>query len=208
MPDTREEGDLPVTVQVNKNAGIIYAASENDFDLIASNIEEIIQKANIVTEKVTLKTVITVAVTPFKGALKQLANLSIKDISPKTNELAFQKQILEEAKKGKYAIDVSDVTNMEEMQAVVNAAVETGSPAIVSINENLVDNEKFPYIVDMIKAAVKKHPYVKIAMHLSNGTDVEKIKKAIDLGFTSVGINSYSEELKDVVNYAHARGAS
>ena len=64
-------------------------------------------------------------------------------------------------------------------------------------------------------AAVEDNPDIPVVMHLDHGDNLETVKKAIELGFTSVMIDASAENFennikitKEVVDYAHNFGVS
>ncbi|MCL2388996.1 MAG: class II fructose-1,6-bisphosphate aldolase [Elusimicrobia bacterium] len=136
--------------------------------------------------------------------------------------LATTKQILEEAQKKGYGVGAYNVNNMEQIQAIMEAAEETKSPVIIQASRGALKYANFTYLGYLMKAAVIEHPNIPVAMHLDHGNSLESAIKAIDLGFTSVMIDgslmedgktpsdyAYNVKVtKSVVDYAHARGVS
>lgn len=138
------------------------------------------------------------------------------------------KQILDEALKGGYGVGAYNVNNMEQMQAIAAAARDTQSPLIVQASKGALEYTSFTYLKHLIQAAVEESPGIPVAMHLDHGPDLDTVKKAIDLGFTSVMIDGsldYSKKTdkgshparsfednvavtKEVVDYAHSFGVS
>ena len=136
--------------------------------------------------------------------------------------LATTKQILNEALKKGYGVGAYNVNNMEQIQAIMEAAEETKSPVIIQASRGALKYASFTYLAYLMKAAVIEHPNIPVAMHLDHGNSLESAKKAIELGFTSVMIDgslledgktpsdyAYNVKVtKSVVDYAHARGVS
>lgn len=132
------------------------------------------------------------------------------------------KQILDEAKKKGYGVGAYNVNNMEQIQAIMEAAKETQSPVIIQASRGALKYSNFTYLGYLMKAAVIENPDIPVAMHLDHGNSLESAKKAIELGFSSVMIDGslmedgktpstydYNVEVtKSVVEYAHARGVS
>ena len=116
------------------------------------------------------------------------------------------------AMKGGYAIPAFNFNNMEQLQAIVMAAVETQSPVILQVSAGARKYASHGYLVAMVKAAAEETG-LPIALHLDHGPDFETCKACIDGGFTSVMIDGshlpYEENValtKQVVDYAHAHG--
>ncbi|MDR2860867.1 MAG: ketose-bisphosphate aldolase [Elusimicrobiota bacterium] len=136
--------------------------------------------------------------------------------------LVSGKQILDEAKKKGYGVGAYNVNNMEQIQAIMAAAKETGSPVIIQASRGALKYSNFTYLGYLMKAAVIENPDIPVAMHLDHGNSLESAKKAIELGFSSVMIDGslmedgktastydYNVEVtKSVVEFAHARGVS
>lgn len=132
------------------------------------------------------------------------------------------KQILDEALKKGYGVGAFNVNNMEQIQAIMEAAQETKSPVIIQASRGALKYSNFTYLGYLMKAAVIENPDIPVAMHLDHGNSLESAKKAIELGFSSVMIDGslmedgktpstydYNVEVtKSVVEYAHARGVS
>ncbi|MCC6444778.1 MAG: ketose-bisphosphate aldolase [Armatimonadetes bacterium] len=142
--------------------------------------------------------------------------------------LVPMKQILDEAKKGGYGVGAYNVNNMEQIQAIMQAARETQSPLIIQASKGALEYTSFTYLKHLMMAAAEENPDLPIALHLDHGPDLETVKKAIDIGFTSVMIDGsldYSKKTdsgshpartfednirvtKEVVDYAHACGVT
>ncbi|MBM3335549.1 fructose-bisphosphate aldolase class II [Candidatus Sumerlaeota bacterium] len=136
--------------------------------------------------------------------------------------LVPMRQILEEAAKGNYGVGAFNVNNMEQIQAIVEAAKETRSPVIIQASRGALKYSRMIYLRNLILAAAEESPDIPIAMHLDHGNSLATCKQAIALEFTSVMIDaslhedgkaiaSYEynvETTRSVVEYAHARGVT
>lgn len=141
--------------------------------------------------------------------------------------LVTSKAILEASlqgfKNGKpFAIGAYNVNNMEQAQGIMKAAKESMSPVILQMSRGALKYAEDKYLRNIIMAAAELNPEIPIAMHLDHGNSMETVKRAIDLGFTSVMIDgSLMEDSKtpstfeynvkvtsEVVKYAHDRGVS
>ena len=136
---------------------------------------------------------------------------------------AIMETSLQAFKKGTpFAIGAYNVNNMEQMQGIMTAAQETKSPVIVQVSRGALKYAQDLYLVNIIKAGAELNPEVPLAIHLDHGNSFETVKRAIDLGFTSVMIDgSLMEDSKtpstfeynvkvtaEVVKYAHDLGVS
>ena len=119
------------------------------------------------------------------------------------------------AVKGGYAIPAFNFNTMEQMQAIVQAAVETESPVIMQVSKGARNYANATILRYMAQGAVE---YAKelgcakpeIVLHLDHGDSFEICKDCIDMGFSSVMIDGshlpYEENValtKKVVEYAH-----
>jgi len=136
--------------------------------------------------------------------------------------LVPMRQILEEAAKGGYGVGAFNVNNMEQIQAIVEAAKETKSPVIIQASRGALKYSRMIYLRNLIAAAVEESPEIPIVMHLDHGNSLKACKEAIALGFSSVMIDasltedgktvaSYDYNIKTtraVVDYAHSLGVT
>jgi len=132
------------------------------------------------------------------------------------------RQLLDEASKGGYGVGAFNVNNMEQIQAIMEAAQETKSPVIIQASRGArkYTNDRFLY--HLMMAAVELYPEIPVALHQDHGNSPETCKSAIEMGFTSVMMDgslmadgktpsSYEYNVKvtrEVVEVAHARGVS
>ena len=117
--------------------------------------------------------------------------------------------------KGGYAIPAFNFNNMEQLQAIIKASVETKSPVILQVSKgarNYANQTLLRYMAEGAVAYAKElgceHP--EIVLHLDHGDSFELCKSCVDLGFSSVMIDGshlpYEENValtKKVVEYAH-----
>ncbi|MEA3476129.1 MAG: class II fructose-bisphosphate aldolase [Candidatus Cloacimonadota bacterium] len=113
-----------------------------------------------------------------------------------------------------YAIPAYNFNNMEQLQAIITACVETASPVILQISKGAreyANQTMLQYMaqgaIEMMKTLGKPVP---IALHLDHGDSFELCKSCIESGFSSVMIDGsalpYEENValtKKVVDYAH-----
>ena len=136
-------------------------------------------------------------------------------VSYKKLGLVNTKKMFAKAVKGGYAIPAFNFNTMEQMQAIVQAAVETKSPVIMQVSKGARKYANPTILRYMAEGAVQyakelgcKKP--QIVLHLDHGDSFETCKSCIDSGFSSVMIDGSSLPFKDnikltkkVVNYAH-----
>ncbi len=122
-------------------------------------------------------------------------------------------EMFKKAYEGGYAIGAFNVNNMEIVQGITEAAGELNSPLILQVSAGARKYAKHNYLVKLVEAALMEND-IPIALHLDHGDTFELCKSCIDGGFTSVMIDgshhSFEDNIaltKQVVEYAHARGA-
>jgi fructose-bisphosphate aldolase, class II len=103
--------------------------------------------------------------------------------------LVNMKVLLENAEYDNYGVGAFSVANMEMIMGVIQAAQELNSPAILQIAQVRLPYSPLHLIGPMMVAAAERAT-VPIAVHFDHGTDLEAIKQALDLGFTSVMIDA------------------
>jgi 6-phospho-5-dehydro-2-deoxy-D-gluconate aldolase len=127
------------------------------------------------------------------------------------------KEMLLKAKKEKYAVGQFNINNLESALAFLQAAEEERAPIILAASDRLVDYlGGFKTIVGMVKGLIEEMEIsVPVALHLDHGMSVDRCKKAIDAGFTSVMIDGSHYPIeeniamtKQVVEYAYSRQVS
>ena len=133
--------------------------------------------------------------------------------------LVNTKDMFAKAMAGKYAIPAYNFNNMEQMQAIIQACVETKSPVILQVSKGArAYADKF-ILRNMARGAVEyAHELgcdIPIVLHLDHGPSFEVAKDCIDNGFSSVMIDGshlpYEENValtKQVCDYAHQFGVT
>jgi fructose-bisphosphate aldolase class II len=130
---------------------------------------------------------------------------------------------LQAYKAGKpFAVGAYNVNNMEQMQGIMKAAKETQSPVIVQVSRGALKYAEDKYLRNIIMAGVEINSEIPVAVHLDHGNNFDSVKRAIELGFTSVMIDgslledsktpsdfAYNVKItREVVQYAHDRGVT
>jgi len=129
--------------------------------------------------------------------------------------LVNTREMFAKAVKGGYAIPAFNFNNMEQMQAIVMASVETSSPVILQVSKGARNYANGTILRYMAQGAVEyakelgcKAP--QLVLHLDHGDSFETCKSCVDSGFSSVMIDGsslpYDENValtKKVVDYAH-----
>jgi len=100
--------------------------------------------------------------------------------------LVSLRQLLDHAAENGYGIPAFNVNNLEQVQAVMSAADEVGSPVILQASAGARKYAGEPFVKHLILAAVEQWPHIPLVMHQDHGQSPEICKGAIDLGFSSV----------------------
>ena len=133
------------------------------------------------------------------------------------NKLVNMCEMLKKAHDGHYAVPQFNINNLEWVSAILDECEALKSPVILGVSEGAMRYMGgFDTIVGMVEGYIKDNNItVPVALHVDHGSSVEVCKKAIDAGFTSVMIDASHYDLetnikitKEVVDYAHAHGAS
>jgi fructose-bisphosphate aldolase, class II len=128
--------------------------------------------------------------------------------------LVTLKEILAMADKGNFAVGAFNSPTLESARAALEAAEELGAPIILSHAE--VHFEVTPIeIMGPILVKLAEEASVPVTVHLDHGSSLESVKKAINLGFSSVMIDAshkpYEENVsivQEVVEFAHMHNIS
>ncbi|MFM2400339.1 MAG: hypothetical protein RL341_2496 [Pseudomonadota bacterium] len=136
--------------------------------------------------------------------------------------LVSMRQLLDHAAENGYGIPAFNVNNLEQVQAIMEAAKDVDAPVIMQASAGARKYAGEAFLRNLISAAVETYPSVPIVMHQDHGQSPAICKGAIDLGFSSVmmdgsleadgkSIASYDYNVnvtKTVVDMAHAIGVT
>ncbi|XP_031281953.1 uncharacterized protein LOC116140467 [Pistacia vera] len=113
--------------------------------------------------------------------------------------LSSTKELLINADQGKYAVGAFNVYNMEGVEAVVAAAEEERSPAILQIHPSALKEGGIPLVACCISAAERAS--VPITVHFDHGNSKQELMEALELGFDSVMADGSHLPFKDNILY-------
>ena len=134
--------------------------------------------------------------------------------------LVSMRELLDHAATNGYGIPAFNVNNLEQVQAIMEAAKEVGAPVIMQASAGARKYAGEGFLKYLIQAAVESYPTIPVVMHQDHGQSPEVCQGAINLGFSSVmmdgslmadgkTIASYDynvEVTRKVVDMAHATG--
>lgn len=137
-------------------------------------------------------------------------------VSYKSLGLMNTRAMFAKAVSGGFAIPAYNFNNMEQMQAILMACVETQSPVILQVSAGARKYANQTLLRYMAQGAVEYAKEISggkgvpICLHLDHGPDFDTCKSCVDMGFSSVMIDGSHhpyeknvEETKKVVEYAH-----
>lgn len=123
-------------------------------------------------------------------------------------------EVLIDAKKNKYAVGLFNTVNLEMAKGVLAAAEESQSPVIIGTAEVLLPFSSLEELASMLIPLAEKAK-VPVVLHYDHGLTLDRIHKAISLGFTSVmydcSTKSFDEnchEVANMVEFAHSHNVT
>jgi len=132
------------------------------------------------------------------------------------------RKVLDHAAANNYGVAAFNVNNMEQIQAIMEAAKETDSPVIVQASRGARSYSQDAYLRHLMLAAAELYPQIPTVMHQDHGNSPATCVSAIENGFTSVMMDGSLKEdgktpadydynvkvTSEVVKLAHAKGVS
>lgn len=119
---------------------------------------------------------------------------------------------IQKAHREQWALGQFNISNLEVLQAIVDAASESHSPVIVGVSMGSLRHIRLPYLAGLVtgaKAAAKS----PVFFHLDHGADFAAVKACIEIGFDSVMLDASRATMtenirlvREVVAYAHPLG--
>ncbi|XAR63972.1 Fructose-bisphosphate aldolase [Bertholletia excelsa] len=109
------------------------------------------------------------------------------------------KELLLNAQKGGYAVGAFNVYNLEGVEAVVAAAEEEQSPAILQIHPSALRQGGIPLVACCISAAEQAN--VPITVHFDHGNSKQELIEVLELEFDSVMVDGSHLPFKDNISY-------
>jgi tagatose 1,6-diphosphate aldolase GatY/KbaY len=122
------------------------------------------------------------------------------------------REIMLEAAKDKYAVGAFNITNLIQMEAVIEAAIDKNAPLIVQTS---VKPSKFlgRHVLVAIYRTLAESAPIPICLHLDHCTDIDYCKQCAEAGYTNIMIDASKQpfeenirQTKEVVDFCHAMG--
>ncbi|CAN5370024.1 fructose-bisphosphate aldolase class II [soil metagenome] len=118
--------------------------------------------------------------------------------------IVSMRQLLDHAAENGYGLPAFNVNNLEQVQAIMEAAKEVNSPVIMQASAGARKYAGGDFLKHLILAAIETYPEIPVVMHQDHGQSPEICKGAIDLGFSSVMMDgSLHADGKNVADYQY-----
>src|SRR6185295_13406579 len=130
---------------------------------------------------------------PRSGRREHIHLLSGKDAMA----LISLKQLLDHAAEHAYGLPAFNVNNMEQIQAIMQAAEAVDSPVILQASAGARSYAGEPFLRHLVLAAVEQYPQIPVCLHQDHGASPAVCQASIRSGFTSVMMDgSLKEDMK------------
>ena len=114
------------------------------------------------------------------------------------------RQLLDHAAEHGYGVPAFNVNNLEQIQAIMQAAQKTDSPVILQASAGARKYAGEPFLRKMVEAAAEMYPDIPIVMHQDHGASPAVCMQSIRSGFTSVMMDgSLREDAKTPASYEY-----
>lgn len=128
--------------------------------------------------------------------------------------LVSSHEVLRAARAGRYAVPGFDCVEDVMVRTVLETAESLRSPVFIMCLEPDLRGAGWHYVSGLVRA-VAPHHAIPIVLHMDHATDLETIRRALDLGFTSVMIDGsglpFDQNVaitRAAAEMAHAAGAA
>ncbi|HWA13976.1 MAG TPA: class II fructose-bisphosphate aldolase, partial [Burkholderiales bacterium] len=116
--------------------------------------------------------------------------------------LISMRQLLDHAAENSYGVPAFNVNNLEQIQAIMQAADETNSPVIMQASAGARKYAGEPFLRHLILGAVEMYPHIPVVMHQDHGASPAVCQRSIRSGFSSVMMDgSLKEDMKTPADY-------
>ena len=127
--------------------------------------------------------------------------------------LVTSQELFKKAQDGKFAIPAPNFIDLESLRWHVETAERHNLPLILALAEAHIGENITLEDAALVGKKYAEEAKVPVVLHLDHGTTPEVIKKAIDLGFSSVMIDASQDtfeenvrKTKEIIDYAHPKG--
>ena len=114
------------------------------------------------------------------------------------------RQLLDHAAEHQYGLPAFNINNLEQIQAIMQAADETDSPVILQASAGARKYAGEAFLRRMVEAAVETYPHIPVVMHQDHGGSPAVCQASIRSGFSSVMMDgSLREDMKTPASYEY-----
>ena len=114
------------------------------------------------------------------------------------------RQLLDHAAENGYGVPAFNVNNLEQVQAIMQAAEKTQSPVILQASAGARKYAGEPFLRKLIEAAIEQYPDIPLCMHQDHGASPAVCVQSIRSGFSSVMMDgSLMEDAKTPASYEY-----
>ena len=114
------------------------------------------------------------------------------------------RQLLDHAAEAQYGVPAFNINNMEQVQAIMQAAQATDSPVILQASAGARSYAGEPFLRHIVQAALESWPHLPVVLHQDHGASPAVCQGAIRSGFTSVMMDgSLQEDMKTPASYEY-----
>ena len=118
--------------------------------------------------------------------------------------LVSMRELLDHAATHGYGIPAFNVNNLEQVQAIMEAANEVGAPVIMQASAGARKYAGEAFLKHLIQAAIESYPHIPVVMHQDHGQSPVVCQGAINLGFSSVMMDgSLEADGKTIASYEY-----
>ena len=116
--------------------------------------------------------------------------------------LVSLRQLLDHAAENGYGVPAFNVNNLEQIQAIMQAAEQTSSPVILQASAGARKYAGEAFLRRLVEAAVESYPEIPVVLHQDHGASPAVCQGSIRSGFTSVMMDgSLKEDMKTPASY-------
>jgi fructose-bisphosphate aldolase class II len=118
--------------------------------------------------------------------------------------IVSMRQLLDHAAEYGYGVPAFNVNNLEQVQAIMQAAAETASPVIMQASAGARKYAGEPFLRHLILAAIEEFPDIPVVMHQDHGASPAVCQRSIRSGFSSVMMDgSLEEDMKTPASFEY-----
>ncbi|HZR33919.1 MAG TPA: class II fructose-bisphosphate aldolase [Nevskia sp.] len=119
------------------------------------------------------------------------------------------RQLLDHAAAHDYGLPAFNINNLEQIQAIMQAAAECDSPVILQASAGARKYAGEAFLRRMVEAAVESYPEIPVCLHQDHGASPAVCQASIRSGFSSVMMDgSLREDMKTPASYDYNVGVT